>query len=410
MSRYRKNLFFLYLLNISFVGLTYYLEEKYKINKTFDFFNYYILFSTIYFLWAKFTNFTLKSSKHVFILGLMFIGTEPIFENDHYRYLWEGKVIAEGFNPYKTAPNSKKLDSIEFEKRDSIGYSQLTSIYPPLAQMFFIIHSPFSYKIAFCFMQFLGLLMLIYIIFNIFEVRSKSLILLLPYFYKEFVSSVHIDILAIFVMVFLLKKNSIFSAVVVSFTAKILSIVILPLLFIKGLFTDRALLIKTVITSLMVISIVYLYPFKVGGQSGGEAYISDWSWNSLLGLILNKFNIADLSGRVILLSLYSLSYAYIIRHFYKNKFRNINRYFGLSYLFLFLFTPVLHPWYLIWGIVFIRNNQFFAIYIFSSFLAYYNYGSPYLEGYAEAVQFTLLILSIKKQFKSTEYKLPKISI
>jgi hypothetical protein len=340
----------------------------------------------------------------------MFIGTEPLFENDHYRYLWEGKVIREGFNPYKMAPNSKSLDSIEFKKRGSIGFSQLTSIYPPLAQFFFLIHSPFSYKIAFCIMQLLGLLMLIYIIFNIFEVRSKSLVMLLPFLFKEFVSSVHIDILAVFVLIFLLKNNSLFSAIVASFAAKILSVVILPLLFVKGLFTDNVLLVKTVLTSLIIISLVYFYPFKVGGQSGGEAYINYWSWNSLLGLILSKFNIADLNGRVILLALYSLSYAYIIYHFYKNKFKNINRYFGLSYLFLFLFTPVLHPWYLIWGLVFIRNNKYFSLYIFSSFLAYYNYGSPYFEGYAEAVQFTLLVLSINNQFKSTDYKLPKISI
>ena len=41
----------------------------------------------------------------VFILGLlarlvMFAST-PALEDDHYRYLWDGGVLANGFNPYK---------------------------------------------------------------------------------------------------------------------------------------------------------------------------------------------------------------------------------------------------------------------------------------------------------------------
>jgi hypothetical protein len=340
----------------------------------------------------------------------MFVGTEPIFENDHYRYLWEGKVIKEGFNPYKLSPNSTKLKSIEFKDKNKIGYPHLTSIYPPVAQIFFLLHSPFKYKIAFTLMQFLGLMMLIYILFNIFEIQSRSLLILLPYFFKEFVSSVHIDILAVFFFILLLKKNHLFSAIAISFGAKVLSIVILPIIIFKGILRDKPLLAKSLLCSLIILATLYIYPFNIGGQSGATAYITFWSWNSFVGLILNKMNINLVNGRLFLLLLYSTSYLFILIHFYRNKFENINRYFGLSYLFLFLFTPVLHPWYLIWGIVFIRGNKLLPFYIFSSFLAYYNYGSPYYEGFAEAVQFLLLACTIKEQFKIPDYSFEKISI
>jgi hypothetical protein len=44
----------------------------------------------------------------VFILGLlarlvMFPST-PVLEDDHYRYLWDGGVLANGFNPYQYSP------------------------------------------------------------------------------------------------------------------------------------------------------------------------------------------------------------------------------------------------------------------------------------------------------------------
>ena len=61
-----------------------------------------------------------------------------LFENDHYRYIWEGKVVAAGENPYKHAPKSKELKHIEYEHKKKIAYNKLTSIYPPLSQVFFL--------------------------------------------------------------------------------------------------------------------------------------------------------------------------------------------------------------------------------------------------------------------------------
>ena len=43
-------------------------------------------------------------------IGVLFI--QPIGSDDYYRYLWDGKVIANGINPYLYAPSNKALDSI----------------------------------------------------------------------------------------------------------------------------------------------------------------------------------------------------------------------------------------------------------------------------------------------------------
>jgi alpha-1,6-mannosyltransferase len=38
------------------------------------------------------------------ILRLIIFPADPIQEDDYYRYLWDGAVTAEGYNPYASAP------------------------------------------------------------------------------------------------------------------------------------------------------------------------------------------------------------------------------------------------------------------------------------------------------------------
>jgi len=87
-----------------------------------------------------------KSFKNNFVLPIFIIATlarlmvgfsAPIFEDDYYRYQWDGRVMARGINPYSHPPKAKELDVIDIEYRDKVGYPHLRTIYPPLAQMLF---------------------------------------------------------------------------------------------------------------------------------------------------------------------------------------------------------------------------------------------------------------------------------
>ncbi len=74
-----------------------------------------------------------------------------LFDNDLWRYLWDGHVQAHGLNPYSHAPANAALDDlIDSEKpeltdgrtvwgdiRDNINYALTPTIYPPLAQAVF---------------------------------------------------------------------------------------------------------------------------------------------------------------------------------------------------------------------------------------------------------------------------------
>ncbi len=58
--------------------------------------------------------------------------------DDIWRYLWEGRVNAAGFNPYQLAPNAEAL---AFLRDDAVwphvGHPTLTAVYPPLTQLSF---------------------------------------------------------------------------------------------------------------------------------------------------------------------------------------------------------------------------------------------------------------------------------
>ena len=80
-----------------------------------------------------------------------------IYDQDVWRFLWEGHVWASGFNPYAHAPDSESLDvvisgddaELWSDIRDQVTYPELPSIYPPLAQALFrLSHATFPGSVA----------------------------------------------------------------------------------------------------------------------------------------------------------------------------------------------------------------------------------------------------------------------
>lgn len=87
----------------------------------------------------------------VFSVGLVWrlllVGSEPILEVDFNRYLWDGGLTANGFNPYAMAPRDVTrlpYDDVRLELAkaaasifERISYAQYKTIYPPVAQAAF---------------------------------------------------------------------------------------------------------------------------------------------------------------------------------------------------------------------------------------------------------------------------------
>ena len=57
---------------------------------------------------------------------------EPSLSDDVYRYLWEGRVVAAGHDPYRLAPDAPELASLRAERRSPpVNHPHLATIYPP---------------------------------------------------------------------------------------------------------------------------------------------------------------------------------------------------------------------------------------------------------------------------------------
>jgi hypothetical protein len=84
------------------------------------------------------------------LLRLPLLFSEPYLSDDVYRYVWDGRVQAAGINPYRYVPDAPELESL----RDEDVYpninrgSYAVTIYPPAAQLFFLLATRVSESIT----------------------------------------------------------------------------------------------------------------------------------------------------------------------------------------------------------------------------------------------------------------------
>lgn len=60
----------------------------------------------------------------------------PLWDTDAYRYHWDGKLLAEGINPFRYAPGDHALADLRDEHWEPMDYKWIKTIYPPVTQYF----------------------------------------------------------------------------------------------------------------------------------------------------------------------------------------------------------------------------------------------------------------------------------
>ena len=72
------------------------------------------------------------------ILRITVLFNQPAGSDDYYRYLWDGKLIANGINPYQYAPSDKELLNLHSEILPMlVNFPNVKTIYPPLSLIMF---------------------------------------------------------------------------------------------------------------------------------------------------------------------------------------------------------------------------------------------------------------------------------
>lgn len=290
------------------------------------------------------------------IFRLTLLPTVPTTSPDVYRYIWEGKEIYHGFNPYKYPPNSPTLASINNHNLlDKVTFKDLTSIYPPFAQVLFTFgyfisgENAIGIKFIYLICEFFTMLFILKLLSA--EKKNLNLVILyawLPLPIMEFFVNAHIDPLGItFLVMFLyyIEKEKYFLSSVslaLSFLAKLYPAVLIPLLLKKIKFKKT--FYFTLIFSAVVI--IFYIPFVWGNVyvfSMLSNYIENWEFNGsiyhLMKLILVYGNHAHIVCNILLIAT-----IIIISISYKNFINAV----GGILLSVIIFTATVYPWYLGW--------------------------------------------------------------
>ena len=80
---------------------------------------------------------------------LVLLPAAPSLSGDLYRYVWEGRVLLHGGNPYRQSPDDPRLASLrDREIYANVNHKNLATIYPPLAEAGFALVARLSPTVA----------------------------------------------------------------------------------------------------------------------------------------------------------------------------------------------------------------------------------------------------------------------
>ena len=393
----------IFLAVISYFYLGYFIERQ-----QFDllFGLYFLVFSSFIYL-IKYYN----DPKNLFVLGIVFraifLLATPFLSQDFYRFIWDGRLLVAGINPFEYLPN-EIINSIAnfpesrllFDKIGSLSASHFSN-YPPINQLFFVIAAVFAGK------SILGSVLVFRIIIvladvGIYYFGQKILVhfnqnpnkiflyFLNPLVIIELTGNLHFEGLMLFFLVlgfyFLIKNNWVLSAlfIAISISVKLLPLLILPL------FWQKLGIKKSIIFYSLIIgfNILFFLPF-VNNQliSNYLETISLWFINfefnasfyyiiRAIGFYFKGYNIIGSVGKIIpiITILVILFYTF----FRKNNTLNLIINNALIVLTIyFLLSTTVHPWYVINLILLsvFTNYKYSIAWSFTVFLSYSAYSN-----------------------------------
>ena len=295
----------------------------------------------------------------IIILRVAFIPVHPMGSDDFYRYLWDGKVQANGINPYAYAPDAKELAYLHSDiLPEHVNHANMKTLYPPLTEILFYISYLISGE------SYLGLkillllfdLMTIYGIFLILKklnIDKKYLLLYafspLPIF--QFFVDAHADgfglAFIIFAIFFYLDNRKILTHILIglSICIKPIGLLFIPLLF----FNDKSMSekIKVILIPFIICAAMYIpYVFTGSPFQALIKFTENWTFNGIVFDILNSFMHNNQRIRLICGIIYF--FIFIIILFSK---KDLLDKIYLSIFLLLIFSPVVHPWYLSWLVI-----------------------------------------------------------
>lgn len=303
-----------------------------------------------------------KEAKYVLIIvlfGVLFrlilFTTEPVTSPDVYRYLWEGKVINKGFNPYLSSPESEALTHLRDEVYEKVTFKHIPAVYPPAAQYVFIVSnflfdsSLIGLKVFYLICEIISMIFILKLL-SLKNIPLNRVILYawLPLPVMEYFINAHIDpliIVFIIVFVFYTEKNSLtYSAVflALSFLSKLVSLILLPLVIKQFGFKKSFSFIMIFLAVLFAGYFPFVYD-DINVLTAITKYLSHWEFNASIYYLIKMVAQNGVTARLIcfiglVLSVLLISY----------KYKDFSKAVYTVLIVFIVFAATLYPWYLGW--------------------------------------------------------------
>ena len=349
------------------------------------------------------------------LLRLSFLLVLPTLSDDFYRFIWDGRLLVNGYHPFADTPSHYIQEGINSRGIDQELYSKLNSpnyvtIYPPVPQFIFwiaAIVSPNSISGSVMVMRLsvliaeIGNIVLINRLLKEFNLPQKTILLyaLNPLVILELTGNLHHEafmILFVLAAVYLLNVNLVMSGISfgIAICVKLLPVLFIPVLirrlgWKKGVvFSATASLVCLLLFyPLMSLDIVKGYTTSVG------YYLSYFEFNASLyylvrefGFLIYNYNIIQTVGWKLVTIAALLILFYSTSNFFRKKIgieglhensseQSLLLDFVVILLIYFLFTTTLHPWYVTSLLAFsiFTTFRFPLIWTYVIFLTYIGY-------------------------------------
>ena len=340
------------------------------------------------------------------VYRLLFLFSTPTLSDDIYRYIWDGRLLVEGMNPFEYLPVDivGKVEGLDSELLTRLNSPRYYSVYPPGAQFLFWISAAMSPNsligsiLVFRSMVLLvemGTVFLLLFLAKQYRMHPKNIFwyALNPLVVIELTGSLHLEAFMIFFIVLAfallsIKRNiSASGAFALAISVKLLPLMLLPLM-IKRLGVMKSLwfyLFTGAITLILFIPFLGEPLFRGLGASLG-LYYQKFEFNAgpyflarEIGYWVQGYNIIQTAGPYMAVVAGLLIVGYTL-YDYRHKMPLAEAAAMLSCIYFSLST-IVHPWYIvpIIALFSISQRKLGVVWSFFVFFSYLGYTSDGFE-------------------------------
>jgi alpha-1,6-mannosyltransferase len=358
--------------------------ERTAFNKLF--FLWFSLFGCFYFLMKSKTISIRNLIGLAVFFRIIFLFATPNLSQDFYRFIWDGRMIFEGFNPYMSLPETYIKQGIQpikeaFQLYNGMGElngSHYTN-YPPINQLCFLIAALFASKSIYSAIIVLKIIIIsadigiLYIGTKLLKrmhlpIKNIFWYVLNPFIIIEMTGNLHFEPVMIFFLIWSLlalhKKQWIWAAILLAcaISVKLIPLLLLPLFYqwfvknnqnwLKG-FVKLNLFYTIVLSTTLLLFLPFYTSELIENYSNSlSLWFRDFEFNASfyyifreIGYLFRGYNeIAILGKMTAILTILFL----IIVTFYRknNSMIQLTTVFLFGLCFYYFMATTVHPWYL----------------------------------------------------------------